>query len=311
MRLLHDGALELIVDPALASAVAPWLPSAPRSAAAPCSDPRATMHVMRDLPARPTGLTAPTLTAGEVTVWVDAEREIAYLECTAAGCAGLADLVRCTAVLGATPAANGLAAAMSMMLVVTSALLVGRLQRAMIHAAAVVDPTSETAWLLIGDSGAGKSSTTATFVRGGWKYLSDDGITVSRDEERRLLADGWAQPFHLDTGWQSGVPTGQRGTMPLETFGPHAWQPTARIGGVLFPRVDAGAPSVAHPVAPTDALSRIIRQSPWLMADTTVAPATLSLLSALAAGKCTELRLGRDSFANPSRLAACIEKALI
>lgn len=305
VRLLHDGALELIVEPELESAVRPWLPAPPRARAVH-GERHAWIQVGRDLPERPPRLNGHTLTAGRVIVWVDASAGTAYMESNAADCAGLVDLAGRTAILGADPAAPGLAATMSMMLAVTSALLVGRLGRAMIHAGAVVDPLSGAAWLLIGDSRAGKSSTTATLVSAGWKYLSDDSITVFSDDEHGLAVDGWVQPFHLDSGWEEGVPTGYRRSMQLETFGEQAWQPTARIAGVFFPRVDADAPSVANLVSPADALSRIIRQSPWVMADSIVAPTTLLLLTALAQCRCAELRLGRDSFGKPERLAACV-----
>ena len=58
-----------------------------------------------------------------------------------------------------------------------------------------------------------------------------------------------------------------------------------------------------HPPAPGEkSLSMLLRQSPWLFADSSGAPAVLRLLRAAALAPAGDLRLGLDSFANSTRL---------
>ena len=65
-------------------------------------------------------------------------------------------------------------------LTLSSALLLGRIGRALIHAAAVVDPF-DRGWLLVGDSHAGKTTTCATLISAGWRFVADDQVVLRTD----------------------------------------------------------------------------------------------------------------------------------
>src|SRR5690606_33365128 len=91
------------------------------------------------------------------------------------------------------------------MLTLSAALLLGRLERTPIHAAAVVAPNGQ-ALLLAGDARVGKSTTTVNLITAGWDYLSDDQIVLER-AGADLRVEGWPRLFYLDEGWEAGTPT--------------------------------------------------------------------------------------------------------
>jgi len=88
-------------------------------------------------------------------------------------------------------------------------MLVGRLGGALIHGGAIVDDDGG-AWLLVGDSHAGKTTTCVSLVDAGWRYLADDQVVLRRDGANSLVVEGWPREPHLDAGWTSGTITGQR-----------------------------------------------------------------------------------------------------
>lgn len=188
------------------------------------------------------------------------------------------------------------------MITVAAAVLVGRLGKVFVHAAGLVGPDGR-AWLLVGDAGAGKSSTAATLVAGAWDWLADDRVLL---DAPRLAGpprvQGWARPFRLDTGWASGVPSGTRRLVNPAALGPGRRRREAPLGGLLFPRVEPKASTELRPVSAGDALTKLVRQSPWLFLDPPAAPALLRLLARAANVPAFALRLGEDVYAEPERL---------
>src|SRR3989441_8434802 len=94
------------------------------------------------------------------------------------------------------------------MLTISAALLLARLERALVHAAAVVAPDGH-AWLLAGDARSGKSTSCATLAAAGWGYVSDDQVVLAAREDG-VEVEGWLRPFHLDRNGEGGEPTGER-----------------------------------------------------------------------------------------------------
>jgi hypothetical protein len=187
------------------------------------------------------------------------------------------------------------------MLTIAAALLLGRADRLLMHSAAVVDP-SGGAWLLTGDARSGKSTSTANLIRAGWSWLSDDQVVlgcVGGD----LVVEGWPRPFHLDTGWEDGSPTGLRATVDADSFGSGRWRRSAPLAGLLFPEVQAKSNTALMPVSRAEALTRLLRQSPWLLADRASAPSLLGLLERTAVSPAHRLVLAMDTFRDGSRLA--------
>jgi len=298
--LLHDGRLRVEVHPHLLPSIARWLPLVPRDT--PAHPSGAVIRILPDdaaPSARPDA--EPTLAMGELDAWVQGERARMH---GASGVHGVVALAEGTAEIRAPVDGDRAAVAMDLYAAATlsCALLLGRMGRALAHAAAVAPPGGG-AWLLVGDSRAGKTTTCANLVNAGWSYLSDDHVVLHRDDEGRVAVEGLPRPFHLDEGWETGGIVERRGnTDPHQRF-PGAWTRTAPLAGLLFPRVDADAPTALSPLAAPDALSGLLRQSPWLLADRGAAPAVLALLREAALHPTHRLRLGMDTYAAPALLA--------
>ena len=65
------------------------------------------------------------------------------------------------------------------------------------------------------------------------------------------------------------------------------------------------------PLHPAKALSGLLQQSPWLLADREAAPLLLGLLKQVARFPAFELRLGADSYASPAALRAVLEPEVL
>jgi hypothetical protein len=78
---------------------------------------------------------------------------------------------------------------------------------------------------------------------------------------------------------------------------------------MLFPRVEADAPTMLQPAEAGGALSGLLRQSPWLLADRGCAPRVLELLRDAALLPAHALRLGLDTYTDPARLARIVGAA--
>ncbi|HEX6367427.1 MAG TPA: hypothetical protein VF006_00760 [Longimicrobium sp.] len=296
--LLEDGRLRMEVHPPLLSALARWLPHVPADTPA---DPSGS--VIRVLagdappPARPAR--ERTLQLGKMDAWVEGDRTLL------AGPSGVHGLVRLDAgeaELRVPREAEGMAWDLFTASTLACALLLGRMGRPLVHAAAVAPPGGR-AWLLVGDTHAGKTTTSANLLRTGWSYVSDDHVVLHRDAQGRIAVEGLPRAFHLDEGWETGQVRRRRGsTDPRERF-PGAWRRTAPLAGLLFPRIHADEPTALAPAGAGEALGALVRQSPWLLADRGCAPRVLALLRETALLPAHALRLGLDTYADPPLLA--------
>lgn len=257
ISLLHDGALRLEVAPAVMPAASFWIPLVPRdTVAAPGA---AVVRVRASAGAAEAPGGPATLHVQAVATWLSGER--ASLA-AASGLAGAVDLGAGRAELALPPADAGQGAAdLASGLTLATGLLLGRQARALAHSGAVVGPDGR-AWLLVGDSHAGKSTTTANLLQAGWRYVSDDQVVLFRGTDGGVWVEGWPRPFHLDAGWQGGAPVHRRGSIDPRDRWPGRWLRTAPLAGVLFPRVESDRPTARERVSAADALARLLRQSP-------------------------------------------------
>jgi hypothetical protein len=307
--LLADGALRLEAPPALLPLVRRWLPLLPYAQTAAAAD-GGSIRVADGDPAKlPAPSGGPVLRLGAADVWVDDAAATARLRCTG-GSAGAGDLARGTVTLVPAPgdrAAGGVVAwDLFSMCTLASALLLGRLHRALVHAAGVVAPDGG-AWLLAGDAHAGKSTTAVNLISAGWRFVSDDNVVLFRGADGAPWVEGWPRRFHLDEGWEAGTPRHVRGEVDPHQRWPGQWLRTAPLAGLLFPRVAADRPTKLSPLPGPEALVALMRQSPWLLADRACAPEVLAFLRSACERPAYSLRLGLDSYRDTDRLLGVLE----
>lgn len=302
-QLTSDGGLVLRADAELLPSIRRWIPrflDSPGIAGGPSVatiDLRADTAPLPTIPPSP-----PTLRLASVRAWV--QHDHAMLRAADAATGGEIDLAARRAILQAPPPGPDADAGMDAftLLTISSALLLARAGRALLHSAAVVAREGH-AWLLVGDTHAGKTTTTLNLIRAGHGFLSDDHVVLGGGPAAdRLQVEGWPRTFHVDEGWSRGEITGRRVDFDPLSLGPERWRRSAPLAGLLFPRIEAEQPTATLPLSPADALARVIRQSPWFMADRAAASGVLGLLKSVVQHPAFELRLGRDSYADPQLL---------
>lgn len=295
--LLHDGALSLEVAPGLLPACKSWIPLVPGGT--PPGQGGAVVRVVESAPGGGQPAGEPTMHVTTVAAWI-AEHDAALAG--PSGLRGRVDLASGHATLS-LPRAEERAGwwDLSSALTLSAGLLLGRMGRALAHSAAMVGPDGR-AWLLVGDSHAGKTTTSANLLQAGWRYVSDDQVVLFRGADGAVCVEGWPRPFHLDEGWEAGAPVHRRGSTDPRERWPGRWLRTAPLGGLLFPRVEPERPTARERITGADALGRLVRQSPWLLADRGVAGDILKLLQQAASLPAHALRLGLDTYADPARL---------
>ena len=179
------------------------------------------------------------------------------------------------------------------------------------HAGAVVRRDG-TRVLVLGDSGAGKSTVTLALLEDGAQHLGDDTLFLA---ERRgaptLLA--FPRSFHLGPRTLAAFPSLARSAGDPDTNGKRdvpadalPGRPVAEMGApdvVLFPRVTAEAATGTLPLSPAEAFGELLRSSALLAVDGMPhATEQLRLLGALLApARSFELQLGGDWLTDPGR----------
>jgi hypothetical protein len=310
--LLSDGSLRLEVARGLERLVHRWLPRAlPEVAPAPANG--STGAVIRvgfaSAAPRPDPKEKALLRLGSVSLWPGSEGGSDVLRLVGAGPArGVIDLTAFAAHLEVPAAHNEERTAWDLhsMLTLSSALLSGRLGHALVHAAAVEDPGGR-GWLLVGDTHAGKTTTTVNLIGAGWNFLSDDQVVLSpRPGSDRVHVEGWLRPFHPDEGWDAETPSGRRVAVDALGLGPGSHRRTTVASILLFPQVVPDQPTMVTPLGPAEAVELLIRQTPWLLADRAAAPTVLDLLQKAVALPAWRLRLGLDTYGRGERVAALL-----
>ncbi len=186
-----------------------------------------------------------------------------------------------------------------------------------VHAAAVLHP-SRGPVLLVGASGAGKTTATIALVEAGYGFIGDDALLL---DETRLCS--FPRPFHLGPATLAAFPRLEPFTRPTEGRGDkrqldpalafpgrhHATSPAPVLA--LYPRIEREGPTRIEPLPAADALGELIGQSGGLVIrDIPRKHEHLALLTRLTNGaRHAELCLGRDLLADPSILARVLDAA--
>ena len=174
------------------------------------------------------------------------------------------------------------------------------------HGAAITDPRGR-GWLMVGNSKAGKSTTTAFLATQGWQISTDDiGFLSIRDG--KAVARGPRERIALRRGGQEllgaqakGIPHRLRNKRlySAEELG-GAWTPLVIPEIIVFPQF--GERTAIAPATPRRALSELVKWSRWVLFEPQHAQEHLDVLGQLARqSQCFELTLGPDLFTRPER----------
>jgi hypothetical protein len=137
-----------------------------------------------------------------------------------------------------------------------------------VHASGVVNGKG-SAFIFVGESGSGKSTLAFALARQGWSMLGDDGVVLEPLEDTTLV-HGWRSQSLISASLSSAFPElrdrrseamagDERERIPLDV--PHVNH--ARLGAMIFIR--QGSKGSLRRCGQSDALTALIRQSPWVL----------------------------------------------
>lgn len=175
-----------------------------------------------------------------------------------------------------------------------------------LRAAALEDDEGQ-GWLLAGEAGCGKSTSTLALATSGWRFAADDAVYVTRGEGG-TIAHGWAAPVRITarTAHQFGLeresPMNEIKSGAVLDVGLAARRTDAvRVRHLLFPEV--GAATSLQPMSGAEAYRRLLADTPWSACVPAHARAWHEELRTLSTLPAATLVLGPELMDEPERLA--------
>jgi hypothetical protein len=176
-----------------------------------------------------------------------------------------------------------------------------------VHAGSAIAPGGK-GWMLIGDSGSGKSTTTALLAVRGWQVSTDD-IAFLEARAGRAAVVGFRSPIALRPGGFALL--GQAGGIPLPSRGKTGfwpeelgatWVQTVEPDIIVFTSV-GGERTTLEPMSAGAVLAQLMQWSLWVLFEPTAAQEHLDLLAQLGRqAKCFRATIAPDLFAAPGAL---------
>lgn len=176
-----------------------------------------------------------------------------------------------------------------------------------LHAGTAVDSRGR-GWLLVGNSGSGKSTTIALLASRGWQVGTDD-IAFLTAANGRAAVLGFRSPIALRPGGygllscQGGLALerrGKTGFQPEELGG--AWRSSVEPDFVVFTALGLTSTRL-EPITANRAMRGLLQWSPWVMFEATAAQEHLDLLARLGRqARCYQATLAPDLFSAPGAL---------
>jgi hypothetical protein len=182
------------------------------------------------------------------------------------------------------------------------------------HAGAVVRGDG-TRVLVIGESGAGKSTVTLSLVDDRSQHLGDDALFLARRDGRACLL-AFPRPFHLGPATLAAFPAlgtaaaqathGSKRAVALDALPGRAIDRMGPPHVILFPQVIAARESTIVPLSAADAFGQALRSSALLVVDgmSDAAEQLLLLRDLFADARAFELHLGADWLVDPHAAVA-------
>jgi len=183
----------------------------------------------------------------------------------------------------------------------------------LLHAFAACPPEGGGAALIVGDIGAGKTTTGLALLHAGWKLLSNDSPMLAEAAgDINVLAYPGLLSAYPDTlarfpelsPIKSAPSVREKVLFAAEAVYPNVWAEAAPAGGILFPQIEPRPEHALEPLPPAEALRLILPHAieQW---DRALIPAHLALLNRLVqAAPAYRLRLAADTSRLPGVIAA-------
>jgi hypothetical protein len=178
--------------------------------------------------------------------------------------------------------------------------------------------------LLVGDIGAGKTTTGLALLHAGWKLLSNDSPILTQTQtpnsnshsNLRVLSYPGLLSAHSDTlarfpelaGLASANDVRQKTLFAAESIYPDVWADSAPPAGIFFPQVESRADHALEHLPAPEALRLLLPHAveQW---DREMIPAHLALLNQLVqCAPAYRLRLGPDMDSIPAVIASAIDR---
>jgi hypothetical protein len=163
-------------------------------------------------------------------------------------------------------------------------------------------------YLIVGDSGHGKTTLAISLIRNGWSYLADDAILLRQkpgEIESLALRNGFSCtqatlarfPEFGTTALESpGLFDGKRLVL-MDHFVPDQFISRSSPRVLLFPQIAGGQRSQLVPMDETQTITALMRQSPGILVNRSAAAKQLGLLKQLISQTHSyQLLLGEDVY---------------
>lgn len=185
-----------------------------------------------------------------------------------------------------------------------------------LHAAALY--VNKVAYLITGDSGSGKTTTSLSLVREGFQYVSDDSLFLS-DSKGEITVSPMYQYFHVDEdlskhfpeisgGKAPKIPEGTKVPIDISRFYPGSFIPVLRPDVIIFPKIISEERSMLNPLSQTESYKKLLKQTS-LPADKNISRDQLRILEKLVKQtKGFELLSGRDIYEDSKLLIGLLSK---
>jgi hypothetical protein len=158
------------------------------------------------------------------------------------------------------------------------------------HGAGVVPPHQDKAVLILGASGTGKSTLTMQLVAHGWNYLSDDTLLLDNDRHG-LQVYALRKFFALTTDTIAALQLSKASSnsarevkhrFTAKDLLPATQIERSRPGAVFFPIITNTIFSQVRRLTAAEAMTKLLRLSPWASYDERTAAKHLRTLAQLA-----------------------------
>jgi hypothetical protein len=179
-----------------------------------------------------------------------------------------------------------------------------------LHAAAL--QSNGVRLLISGDGGCGKTTTSLSLVRAGFKYVSDDSLFFE-EQHGEIRVSPFYSTFHIDrdlserfpeltNGHERPIPKGIKIAIdPSQTY-PGSFIPLLRPNVIIFPKITSKQKSTLRPIGQIEVCNRLLTQI-ILAADKEVSTNQLESLQKLVSQTVGfELLSGRDVYEDPYKL---------